>query len=59
MKMYHFQLLPHFVKEVFADSKGFCGLLLAILYSGSLRWVVTELLGVGGRGRASTNEIDT
>ncbi|KAI0207882.1 Sodium-dependent multivitamin transporter [Lamellibrachia satsuma] len=39
------ELLPHFVKTAFADSKGFCGVVIAILYSGSLSSISSSLSG--------------
>ncbi|KAK2187297.1 hypothetical protein NP493_170g00031 [Ridgeia piscesae] len=37
------ELLPHFVTQVFADTKGFYGVFLAILYSGALSSVSSSL----------------
>ncbi|KAK2187092.1 hypothetical protein NP493_179g01050 [Ridgeia piscesae] len=37
------ELFPHFVRAAFADSTGFCGLVLAILYSGALSSISSAL----------------
>ncbi|KAK2187093.1 hypothetical protein NP493_179g01046 [Ridgeia piscesae] len=42
------ELFPHFVSAAFADSTGFCGLVLAILYSGALRSPLFGMFLLGG-----------